>query len=215
MTRATPIAIALLLAAVAGAALPACGPSVAAKTPEPIKEEKRKAVGQSQPAEKADPTGQAAHALAWRANIPSQITVILKDGLTPSSAPTFTYEPSPPDISIELQAGAGTPSFEISAVELTWIYQPVGEDEVKIGPTKLPIVPVKVFGAASDQPGLPFRVRIPLDIQTMKDPFTTLEPGKRVSSASVMVTFFDAQGKSVFGNQTAIPLRIPVRVTLK
>lgn len=219
MRRTTPIALALLAAAALGTALPACGPAAAVKTPAPEKETVRKAPNQPKPAE-TNGKDQQAHALMWKQNIPATVQISVTEGATPSSAPSFSYKPDPPDVQMELAAGPGTLNFTLAAIELTWEWSlpSTGQDEPvveKRGPTKLPITPVNVFGAPTDQPGEPFRVRVPLDVMTLKDPFTTTEPGKRISDATAYVSFYDSKDEKVFANQTAIALRVPIRVTLK
>ncbi len=209
----------LLLATLSALAAVACGP---APTPAPSAEpEQRRKAGQPGPAVTARPDGSVPYAMEWKRNLPERVTITLKESTETSEAGVpvkkvdFTYSPSPPDIMVELAPAPGTPSFEIAAVELTWTFNvPGDQDATKIGPEKLPIAPVKVTGAPSDQPGPSFRVQVPLGVMSLKPHFTNADASKRVSQAYAQLRFLDDKGRGIFGRNTAVELKVPIPVVL-
>lgn len=209
----------LFLAAFAvAAALVACGPAPApAPSAEP--EQRRKASGPG-PAATKRPDGADAYGANFKRNLPDRVTISLVESKESSETGTevpkftFTYTPNPPDVQVELAPAAGTSSFEIAAVELTWIFSEPGKTEAtKLGPTKLPIAPVKVTGAPSDQEGPAFRVPVPLNVRIL-EPYFTAEAGKRISQASAELRFLDPKGNAIFRGGSATALRVPIPVSL-
>lgn len=209
----------LLLASLAAVVLVACGPAPApAPSAEP---EQRRKAGQPGPAVTARPDGSVPYAMEWKRNLPERVTVTLKetsetsDTGAPVKKLAFSYAPTPPDIQVELAPAPGTPSFEIAAVELTWVFNVPGDQEAtKLGPEKLPIAPVKVTGAPNDQPGPTFRLQVPLGVSTLKPYFTADDASKRISQAYAQLQFLDPKGRAIFGRNTAVALKVPVPVAL-
>lgn len=208
----------LLLATLTAAALVACGP---APTPAPSAEpEQRRKATNPGPAATKRPDGADAYGANFKRNLPDRVTVALVESKetseTGADAPkvTFSYTPNPPDVQVELAPAAGTSSFEIAAVEVTWIFNEPGKAEAtKLGPTKLPIAPVKVTGAPNDQEGPAFRVPVPLGVRIL-EPYFTAEAGKRITQASAELRFLDPNGNAIFRGGSATALRVPIPVSL-
>ena len=208
----------LLLVALAALSLVACGPAPA---PVPSAEpEQRRSARQPGAAVTANPDGTIPMALEWKRNLPDRITVTVTESSETSGGITtpllsFAYKPNPPDVLVELAPAPGTPSFEIAAVELTWTFNVPGEqDATKIGPDKLPIAPVKVTGAPSDQPGPAFRVQVPLSVLTLKPYFTAEDKARRIGRADAVLRFLDANGHGIFARNSAVDLTVPVPVVV-
>lgn len=209
----------LLLASLTAVTVIACGPAPApAPSAEP---EQRRKAGQPGAAVTARPDGSVPYAMEWKRNLPERVTVSLQETTesseqgVPTKKIAFTYTPNPPDVLVELAPAPGTPSFEIAAVELTWTLSVPGEQApTKVGPDRLPIAPVKVTGAPSDQPGPAFRVQVPLSVLTLKPYFTNEDASKRVTRADAVLRFLDDKGRGIFGRNTAVELKVPIPVVL-
>ena len=211
-----PVQLLPLLAAAAAVACVSVAPA-----PQPSREpEQRRKAAQPGAAVTARPDGTIPNAMEWKRNLPDRVTVTVQEaatageqGTTPQL--TFTYSPSPPDVVVELAPAPGTPSFEISAVEVTWTFNVPGEqDATKIGPDKLPIAPVKVTGAPSDQPGPAFRVTIPLNVLALRPYFTAEDKTKRIGRADAVLRFIDDMGRGVFARNSAVDLKVPIPVVV-
>lgn len=207
-----------LLALATLTALAACAAPVEPPRPEP--EIRRKAIN-SGPVSTPRPEGVTPYALVWKKNTPSQISVKVAEreetieGLKATTY-DFTYDPSPPDVGVELAAAAGTASFALTAVDLTWVYNIPGEPEAtKVGPQRIPISPVKVTGAPAGADGIPFRVVVPLNVLSLKEQFINADKSKRIGRASAVLTFYAEQEQAIFAGGGAIKLSVPVTVILK
>lgn len=129
--------------------------------------------------------------VTWHSSTP-------EDGFVVSVAPEgdrLTYAPSPPTLTVKLQAPVYSKGTTITGIEVEYVWRTAEGKTASLRSPRLPVAPLMVPPASETCPGAPVSLLVPLGTAELADAFIRQGAGQVVAK----VRFIDEMGYEVQG----------------